>query len=110
MMGKATRDAQITLSPADVDRPQTLMVFLCQGLSVLPPSLYLNNPLFKEINVPLPSRVVREAAVLQLSSVLSVEPPVLPKSRVLADIVDSLEGLTLRDIHNLAKLRASCRR
>ena len=104
MMGKATRDAQITLSPADVDRPQTLMVFLCQGLSVLPPSLYLNNPLFKEINVPLPSRVVREAAVLQLSSVLSVEPPVLPKSRVLADIVDSLEGLTLRDIHNLAKL------
>ncbi|MGG6497656.1 UNVERIFIED_CONTAM: ATP-dependent Clp protease ATP-binding subunit, partial [Bacteroidetes bacterium 56_B9] len=64
----------------------------------MPPSLYLNNPLFKEINVPLPSRVVREAAVLQLSSVLSVEPPVLPKSRVLADIVDSLEGLTLRDI------------
>jgi hypothetical protein len=58
MMGKATRDAQITLNPADVDRPQTLMVFLCQGLSVLPPSLYLNNPLFKEINVPLPSRVV----------------------------------------------------
>ena len=40
MMGKATRDAQITLSPADVDRPQTLMVFLCPGLSVLPPSLY----------------------------------------------------------------------
>ena len=104
LMGKATRDAHISLNPADVDRPQTLMVFLCQGLSVLPPSLYLNNPLFKEINLPLPSRTVREAAVLQLSSVLSVEPPVLPKSRVLADIVDSLEGLTLRDIHNLAKL------
>lgn len=104
LMGKATRDAYISLNPADVDRPQTLMVFLCQGLSVLPPSLYLNNPLFKEINLPLPSRTVREAAVLQLSSVLSVDPPVLPKSRVLADIVDSLEGLTLRDIHNLAKL------
>jgi ATP-dependent Clp protease ATP-binding subunit ClpB len=104
LMGKATRDAHISLNPTDVDRPQTLMVFLCQGLSVLPPSLYLNNPLFKEINLPLPSRTVRETAVLQLSSVLSVEPPVLPKSRVLADIVDSLEGLTLRDIHNLAKL------
>lgn len=104
LMGKATRDAYISLNPADVDRPQTLMVFLCQGLSVLPPSLYLNNPLFKEINLPLPSRTVREAAVLQLSSVLSVDPPVLPKSRVLADIVDSLEGLTLRDIQNLAKL------
>jgi len=104
LMGKATRDAHITLNPAEVDRPLTLMVFLCQGLPVLPPSLYLNNPLFKEINLPLPSRAVREAAVLQLSSILSVDPPVLPKSRVLADIVDSLEGLTLRDIHNLAKL------
>jgi energy-coupling factor transporter ATP-binding protein EcfA2 len=104
MMGKATRDAQITLNLADVDRPQTLMVFLCQGLSVLPPSLYLNNPLFKEINVPLPSRAAREAAVHQLSSVFNVDPPILPKSRVFADIVDSLEGLTLRDIHNLAKL------
>jgi energy-coupling factor transporter ATP-binding protein EcfA2 len=104
LMGKATRDEHISLNPTDVDRPQTLMVFLCQGLSVLPPSLYLNNPLFKEINLPLPSRTVRETTVLQLSSVLSVEPPMLPKSRVLADIVDSLEGLTLRDIHNLAKL------
>ena len=104
LMGKATRDAHITLNPAEVDRPLTLMVFLCQGLPVLPPSLYLNNPLFKEINLPIPSRAVREAAVLQLSSILSVDPPVLPKSRVLADIVDSLEGLTLRDIHNLAKL------
>lgn len=104
LMGKATRDAHISLNPTEVDRPQTLMVFLCQGLSVLPPSLYLNNPLFKEINLPLPSRTIREAAVLQLSSVLSVDPPVLPKSRVLADIVDSLEGLTARDILNLAKL------
>ena len=104
LMGKATRDALVTLNPIDVDLPQTLMVFLCQGLSVLPPSLYLNNPLFKEINLPLPSRTIREAAVLQLSSVLRVDPPVMPKSRVLADIVDSLEGLTLRDIHNLAKL------
>lgn len=104
LMGGAARDALITLNSADVDRPQTLMVFLCQGLSVLPPSLYLNNPLFKEINLPLPSRTAREETVLQLSSVLSVDPPVLPKSRVLADIVDSLEGLTLRDIHNLAKL------
>lgn len=104
MMGKATRDSRIALSQADADRPQTLMVFLCQGLSVLPPSLYLNNPLFKEINVPLPSRALREAAVLQLSDALRVEPRVLPKSRALADLVDSLEGLTLRDIHNLVKL------
>ncbi|MFJ5452436.1 AAA family ATPase [Pectobacterium jejuense] len=104
MMGKAARDAQLSLNIADIDKPQTLMVFLCQGLSVLPPSLYLHNPLFKEINVPLPSRAMRENAVLSLSNVLSLNPPILNKSRVLADLVDSLEGLTLRDIHNIAKL------
>lgn len=104
LMGKATRDALITLNPTDVDRPQTLMVMLCQGLAVLPPSLYLNNPLFKEIGLPIPSRSVREDAVMRLSGVFNIDPPLAPKSRVLTDFVDSLEGLTLRDIHNLAKL------
>ncbi|EOI7380893.1 AAA family ATPase [Yersinia enterocolitica] len=104
MMGKAARDAQLALNAADIDKPQTLMVFLCQGLSVLPPSLYLHNPLFKEINVPLPSRTKRENAVLSLNNVLILNTPILNKSRVLADLVDSLEGLTLRDIHNIAKL------
>ncbi|MCX2941998.1 AAA family ATPase [Rahnella perminowiae] len=104
MMSKAARDAQLALNAADIDKPQTLMVFLCQGLSVLPPSLYLHNPLFKEINVPLPSRTTRENAVLSLNNVLSLNTPILNKSRVLADLVDSLEGLTLRDIHNIAKL------
>lgn len=104
MIGKAARDAQLALNATDIDKPQTLMVFLCQGLSVLPPSLYLNNPLFKEINVPLPSRITREDAVLKLNSVLKLNTQIQQKSRALADIVDSLEGLTLRDIHNIAKL------
>ena len=104
LMGKATRDALVTLSPTDVDRPQTLMVMLCQGLSVLPPPLYLNNPLFKEIGIPLPGRTVREDAVLRLAAVFNLDPPLAPQSRVLADLVDSLEGLTLRDIHSLARL------
>ena len=98
LMGKATRDSAISLGATDVERPQTLMVLLCQGLAVLPPSLYLNNPLFKEINLPLPTRQQREDAVQKLSAMLSIDPPALPQSRVLADLVDSLEGLTLRDI------------
>ena len=104
LMGKATRDSAISLGATDVERPQTLMVLLCQGLAVLPPSLYLNNPLFKEINLPLPTRQQREEAVQKLSAILSIDPPALPQSRVLADLVDSLEGLTLRDIHNVCRL------
>lgn len=103
-MGKATRDAALSLAAAEAERPQNLLVLLCQGVAVLPPALYLNNPLFKDIALPLPSRRVREAAVRTLSVSLNVDPPVLPGSRVLADLVDSLEGLTLRDLHNLVRL------
>lgn len=42
--------------------------------------------------------------MLSLNNVLLLNTPILNKSRVLADLVDSLEGLTLRDIHNIAKL------
>jgi len=42
--------------------------------------------------------------VLKLSAMLNVDPPALPQSRVLADLVDSLEGLTLRDIHSVCRL------
>lgn len=104
LMGKATRDAAMSLAMADVERPQTMMVLLCHGLTVLPPALYLGNPLFKEITIPLPTRQMRESAVLQLASMLNVDPPVRPKTRILADLTDALEGLTLRDIHNLARL------
>lgn len=104
LLGKATRDAAATLNLADVERPQTVIVLLCQGVSVLPPSLYLNNPLFKDINLTLPSRRIREATVRKMSPVFNVEPPVLAQTRVLADFVDALEGLTLRDIHNIARL------
>ncbi len=104
LMGKAVRDASVTLALAEVDRPQTLMVLLCPGLSVLPPPLYLGNPLFKEINVPIPSRAQREDAVLALEHVFAVEPRIAPQSRALADFVDSLDGMSMRDIHNLARL------
>ena len=103
-IGRATREAPTSISVSDVELPQTLMVFLCQGISVLPPALYLNNPLFKEINVPLPSRQLREESVLALSSRLNVEPRVQAGNRTLTDLVDSLDGMTLRDIHHLARL------
>lgn len=103
-LGQATRDATVSRSHDSTTQPQSLLVLLCGGLNVLPPALYLNNPLFREITIPLPSRQVREAAVLGLKEVFRVQPPLLQGSRELADLVDGLEGQTLRDIHNLSRL------
>lgn len=103
-LGQATRDAAVTRDLESVTKPQSLLVLLCGGLNVLPPALYLNNPLFREIAVPLPPRHIREAAVLGLNEVFRVQPPLVQGSRELADLVDGLEGQSIRDLHNLARL------
>ena len=103
-LGQATRDAAVVRNPESITQPQSLLVLLCGGLNVLPPSLYLNNPLFKEIAIPLPTRQIREFAVLGLKDVFSLQPTLQQGGRELADFVDGLEGQSIRDIHNLARL------
>lgn len=103
-LGQATRDAAVVLNTQSINQPQSLLVLLCGGLNVLPPSLYLNNPLFKEIAIPLPTRQIRESAVLSLKEVFRLQPTLQQGRRELADFVDGLEGQSIRDIHNLARL------
>lgn len=103
-LGQATRDAAVVRNPESINQPQSLLVLLCGGLNVLPPSLYLNNPLFKEIAIPLPTRQIREFAVLGLKEVFRLQPTLQQGGRELADFVDGLEGQSIRDIYNLARL------
>lgn len=103
-LGQATRDADVNRNVEGIVQPQSLLVLLCGGLNVLPPSLYLNNPLFKEIAIPLPSRQIRESALLGLKEVFRLRPNLNQGGRELADFVDGLEGQSIRDIHNLARL------
>lgn len=103
-LGQATRDAAVVRNAESVGQPQSLLVLLCGGVNVLPPSLYLNNPLFKEIAIPLPTRRVRESVVLGLKEVFRLDSPLQQGCRELADFVDGLEGQSIRDIHNIARL------
>ncbi len=103
-LGQATRDAAVVRTAESIGHAQSLLVMLCGGLNVLPPALYLNNPLFREITIPLPARQIRESAVLGLKEVFRLQPPLQHGGRELADFVDGLEGQSIRDIHNLARL------
>ncbi|VVP31197.1 hypothetical protein PS865_04371 [Pseudomonas fluorescens] len=103
-LGQATRDAAVVRNAESIGHAQSLLVMLCGGLNVLPPALYLNNPLFREIAIPLPARQIRESAVLGLKEVFRLQPPLQQGGRELADFVDGLEGQSIRDIHNLARL------
>lgn len=108
-MGKAVRDADADGHIDDSIKPRTLMVLLCQGVPVLPPSLYLNNPLFKDINLPLPSRPMRADTLRAQLPLFNVDPLLMDGSRELEDLVDALDGMTLRDIRNLVSLSRQTR-
>lgn len=102
LLGKATRDAPLA-GTAATSRPP-VVVLVCNGLAVLPPALYVNNPDWATVNVPLPNREQREEAILGLGTALQVTTQVAPNTRGLTDLVDALDGLTIKDIHNIAAL------
>lgn len=103
-LGQATRDAPAELRLHDLRRPQPLLVMVVDGALALPPQLHLNNPLFKGVAVPLPTRRERERALLTLAHVFDVAPALQANSTALADMTDALDGLAMRDILNLARL------
>lgn len=103
-IGQAARDAPLAMAAEQVHKPQSLLVLVADGAVALPPALHLNNPLFKSVPVPLPSRAQREAALLRLGHVFIVDPPLQAHSAALADMADALDGMGMRDILNLARL------
>lgn len=103
-IGAAAREAPVALGLEAIARPQSLLVLLADGALALPPSLYLNNALFKSVAVPLPSRLERRAVLLQLGHVFDLDPPLRPQSAALEDMADALDRLSHRDILSMARL------
>lgn len=103
-ISKSIRDAELNIQLTEMNKPQSLFVFMCSGPSVLPPNLYLNNPLFNEIHIPLPSIKEREQAISALSFAFQVQQDLSPASQGLRDLVTLTDGLMVRDIYNMARL------
>ncbi len=103
-ISNSLRNAKSIHTFDDIDAVQSVMVFLCQGSTVLPPAMYLSNPQFDEINIPLPSRNIRERAVVALLHIFQTKEPLSLGSRVLEDFVDLTDSLTIRDICNISRL------
>ena len=98
------RNANNAMTTEQIASPRSLLIFLCAGAVNLPPALYLGNPQFAEISLPLPSRLQRERTILALKHTFHLTTPINNGSRGLADLTDGCESLTLRDIYNLARL------
>lgn len=103
-ISQSLRNSSDAVSASEVDKVQSLMVFMCQGANTLPPSLYLGNPQFSEVNIPLPNRESRKQAIMSLSHIFDVAEEIGSGSRALEDLADLTDALTLRDINHLSRL------
>jgi energy-coupling factor transporter ATP-binding protein EcfA2 len=98
-----------TAVPVETDadnlgRPSDLLVFVCARSAALPPSYLNGNPALAEIVVPQPTRPQREEFVLRHLDRWFLDAPLVPGQAAFNDFIDSLEGMTLRDIQQLIKL------
>lgn len=103
-IGQAARDAHLAMAADEVQRPQPLLVLVADAGPSLPPALYANNAAFKSVAVAPPTRTQRAAALLQLAHVFDLQPPLQAQSKTLTDVTDALEGMSNRDLLNLARL------
>jgi len=98
------RNANTAMEAEYIEKPQSLMVFMGQGATALPPAMYIGNPQFAEVNIPLPSRESRKYLIESNQHIFNVSDSLLPQSRALEDFSDLTDALSLRDINNLARL------
>ena len=102
-LGKALQNGQsYNLLSDDFGQLGNLVVVVTHNNATIPPAFYLGNPLVSSINVPLPGRLEREAFLQANKSCLKVSQNLV--GAAFDDLVDVLEGYSLREIAQIMKL------
>lgn len=104
MLSKAIRNAPSAIDGESASRPQNTVILLCGKLGGIPPALYQGNPAIQEIAVPGPSRADRELFVKRTLDRWRLRITPRPGEAAFNDFVDSLDGLSLRDLEQLLRL------
>ena len=103
-LGKTLKDSQSydMLSPK-FDAVGNIVVLITKNNAMIPPAFYLNNPLVSSVNIPLPSRSERESFISENKACLKISQN-LNDTKVFDDLLDALDGFSLKEIVQLMKL------
>ena len=103
-LGKTLKDSQSydMLSPK-FDAVGNIVVLITKNNAMIPPAFYLNNPLVSSVNIPLPSRSERESFISENKTCLKISQN-LNDTKVFDDLLDALDGFSLKEIVQLMKL------
>ena len=80
-----------------------LLVLVAKTTAMLPPSVYVDNPLVATINVPMPARDERAKYVEKDINLLKLSPGIGDKT-VKDNFIDALDGFSLKNIAQIIKL------
>lgn len=80
-----------------------LLVLIAKTTAMLPPSVYVDNPLVATINVPMPARDERAKYVEKDINLLKLSPGIEDKA-VKDNFIDALDGFSLKNIAQIIKL------
>lgn len=80
-----------------------LLVLIAKTTAMLPPSVYVDNPLVATINVPMPARDDRANYVEMEKNCLKLNPGIADKT-VKDNFIDALDGFSLKNIAQIIKL------
>ncbi len=81
-----------------------VVILIVKNNAAIPPAYYLNNPMVSSINVPLPGRTERESFVDNNIACLNITQDIQSDRVAKADLIDALEGLSLKEIAQIMKL------
>lgn len=105
VLSKAIRNAPLPLDdPDSLQRPSNIVILLCTKLTGIPPGLYQGNPSVQEVIVPTPGRPERDLFVRRTNEKWRLRTTPRPGELSFSDFVDSLEGMSIRDLQQLIKL------
>lgn len=91
----------ITSSLADIGN---IVVIVAHNNAMIPPAFYLNNSMVSSVSVPLPGRNEREDFINRNETCLNITQDIKFDKTAKDDLIDALDGFSLKDIAQMMKL------
>lgn len=81
-----------------------IVVIVARNNAMIPPAFYLNNSMVSSVNVPMPGHHEREHFIDANRACLNITQDIMSNKNARDDLIDALDGFTLKDIVQIMKL------
>lgn len=81
-----------------------IVVVIARNNAMIPPAFYLNNSMVSSVNVPMPGHPEREHFVDTNRACLNISQDIVSDKNAKDDLIDALDGFSLKDIAQMMKL------